>query len=60
MFIGGLSWNTSDDSLRAGFEEAGQVIDAIVVKDRDTGTLLDIDCGQWCTVDNMSSSQNDH
>ncbi|KAF9985196.1 hypothetical protein BGZ75_003251 [Mortierella antarctica] len=37
LFIGGLSWNTTDDSLRQGFSEHGEVIDAIVVKDRETG-----------------------
>lgn len=40
LFIGGLSWNTTDDSLRAAFGEFGQVVDAIVIKDRDTGKLL--------------------
>ncbi|KAF9926783.1 hypothetical protein FBU30_003694 [Linnemannia zychae] len=37
LFIGGLSWGTTDDSLRSGFSEAGTVVDAIVVKDRETG-----------------------
>ncbi|KAG0198364.1 hypothetical protein BGX28_008198 [Mortierella sp. GBA30] len=37
LFIGGLSWNTTDDSLRDGFSKYGDVIDAIVVKDRETG-----------------------
>ncbi|KAF9957548.1 hypothetical protein BGZ72_001693 [Mortierella alpina] len=37
LFIGGLSWNTTDDSLRHGFSEHGEVLDAIVVKDRETG-----------------------
>lgn len=40
LFIGGLSWNTTDDSLRARFEEFGEVTDAIVIKDRDTGKWL--------------------
>ncbi|CAG8922761.1 unnamed protein product [Penicillium salamii] len=37
LFIGGLSWNTDDQSLRQRFEEFGVVEDATVVKDRDTG-----------------------
>ncbi|KAG0300819.1 hypothetical protein BGZ98_008847 [Dissophora globulifera] len=37
LFVGGLSWNTTDDSLRHGFSEHGEVVDAIVVKDRETG-----------------------
>lgn len=37
LFIGGLAWHTDDNALRAKFEEFGQVEEAIVVKDRDTG-----------------------
>ncbi|KAI1316123.1 hypothetical protein EDD11_010437 [Mortierella claussenii] len=37
LFIGGLSWNTTDESLRDGFSKHGQVLDAVVVKDRETG-----------------------
>ncbi|EAW09452.1 RNA recognition motif domain-containing protein [Aspergillus clavatus NRRL 1] len=36
LFIGGLAWHTTDDALRQGFEQFGQVEEAIVVKDRDT------------------------
>jgi RNA recognition motif-containing protein len=37
LFIGGLAWHTNDETLRSKFEEFGQVQEAIVVKDRDTG-----------------------
>jgi len=37
LFIGGLSWNTNDSSLRAKFEEFGTLEDAVVVKDRESG-----------------------
>ena len=37
LFIGGLSWNTDDSSLRARFEEFGAVADAVVIRDRETG-----------------------
>ncbi|CAO3639457.1 unnamed protein product [Mucor hiemalis] len=37
LFIGGLSWNTTDDSLREAFSQYGEVVDAIVIKDRETG-----------------------
>lgn len=37
LFIGGLAWHTDDQTLRNKFEEFGQVQEAIVVKDRDTG-----------------------
>ena len=37
LYIGGLSWNTSDESLRSKFEEFGAVEDAVVIKDRESG-----------------------
>ncbi|KAE8144530.1 hypothetical protein BDV25DRAFT_166620 [Aspergillus avenaceus] len=37
LFVGGLSWHTTDDALREGFSQFGTIEEAIVVKDRDTG-----------------------
>lgn len=37
LFVGGLSWGTESDSLRAAFEQYGTVSDAVVISDRDTG-----------------------
>ncbi|KAJ7128883.1 RNA-binding domain-containing protein [Mycena crocata] len=37
VYVGNLSWNTTDDSLKNAFEEFGQVTDSIVMKDRETG-----------------------
>lgn len=37
LFIGGLAWATTDSSLREKFEEFGQVEEAVVVKDRESG-----------------------
>jgi len=36
LFIGGLAWHTTDETLRQGFEKYGNVEEAVVVKDRDT------------------------
>ncbi|KAK2737530.1 hypothetical protein FQN55_001033 [Onygenales sp. PD_40] len=36
LFIGGLAWHTTDDTLREGFARYGTIEEAIVVKDRDT------------------------
>jgi len=36
LFIGGLAWHTTDDTLREGFAQYGTVEEAVVVKDRDT------------------------
>lgn len=37
LFVGSLSWDTDDTGLRAAFERFGQVDDAKVMTDRDTG-----------------------
>ncbi len=37
LFVGGLSWNTTDDGLRQAFERFGQIEEAKVITDRDTG-----------------------
>ena len=37
LFIGGLSWDTTEQALRAAFAEFGEVVDAAVVLDRATG-----------------------
>ncbi|MBI4862681.1 MAG: RNA-binding protein [Candidatus Riflebacteria bacterium] len=37
LFVGGLSWDTDDQSLRAAFAQFGDVVEAKVVTDRDTG-----------------------
>jgi RNA recognition motif-containing protein len=37
LFVGGLSWNTTDDGLRQAFERFGQLSEAKVITDRETG-----------------------
>ncbi|KAJ7124921.1 hypothetical protein C8R44DRAFT_126239 [Mycena epipterygia] len=37
VYVGNLSWNTNDDSLKNAFSEFGEVVDSIVMKDRETG-----------------------
>ena len=37
LIVGGLSWGTSDETLRAAFEQFGEVADAKVIVDRETG-----------------------
>ena len=37
LFVGGLSWGTDDDGLRDAFAEFGDVTDAKVITDRETG-----------------------
>ena len=37
LFIGGLAWATETDNLRSVFSRFGNVTDAIVMRDRETG-----------------------
>lgn len=37
LFVGGLSWNTTEDGLRKAFEKYGHLEDAVIITDRDTG-----------------------
>lgn len=37
LFVGGLSWDTTDDSLKNFFAGAGTVVSANVIKDKYTG-----------------------
>lgn len=37
IFVGGLPWSTDSEQLKAAFVEYGEVIEAKVVTDRDTG-----------------------
>jgi RNA recognition motif-containing protein len=37
LYVGGLSYQTTDDSLRASFAQAGTVVSAVVIKDKFSG-----------------------
>lgn len=37
LFIGGLSWSTTEDELRLAFDRFGDIREAVVVTDRETG-----------------------
>ena len=37
LFVGNLSWNTRDESLFEAFAQFGEVTDAKVITDRETG-----------------------
>ena len=37
LYIGGLSYDTSDEGLREAFAQAGEVTSASVIRDRMTG-----------------------
>lgn len=37
LFVGGLSWDTTDEGLRQAFAVHGEITEAKVITDRDTG-----------------------
>jgi len=37
LYVGGLSWGTTDETLRASFAQAGNVISAVVINDKFSG-----------------------
>ena len=37
LFVGGLAWGTTDDGLRQAFDRFGEVAEAKVIMDRETG-----------------------
>lgn len=37
LFVGSLAWETTDESLREAFEAHGDVTEAKVIRDRETG-----------------------
>lgn len=37
LYVGGLSYQTTDDTLNASFAQAGTVVSAVVIKDKFSG-----------------------
>ena len=39
LYVGNLSYNTTETSLRAAFEQSGTVVAVDIIKDRDSGRM---------------------
>ncbi|KAH8929609.1 hypothetical protein BT69DRAFT_1201227, partial [Atractiella rhizophila] len=62
IYVGNLSWGTSDETLKATFLPFGPVIDAIVMKDPQTGRSRGfgfVTFGSQQEADNAISAMND-
>lgn len=56
LFIGNLSWNTTDESLHAAFSAHGNVRDAKVITDRFSGKSRGFGFVTYDTQDEASSA----
>ena len=37
IFVGGLAWETQKDTMRRYFEQFGEIVEAVVITDKNTG-----------------------
>lgn len=37
VFVGGLAWETQSETLRRHFEQFGDILEAVVITDKNTG-----------------------
>lgn len=37
IFVGGLAWETQRETMRRYFEQFGEILEAVVINDRNTG-----------------------
>ena len=37
IFVGGLAWETQKDTMRRYFEQFGEIVEAVVISDKNTG-----------------------
>ncbi|GAU36193.1 hypothetical protein TSUD_274710 [Trifolium subterraneum] len=56
LFIGGLSYGVDDQSLRDAFANYGEVVDARVITDRDTGRSRGFGFVNYTTEDAATSA----
>eukprot|EP00275_Glaucocystis_incrassata_P001204 EC122189.1.p2 GENE.EC122189.1~~EC122189.1.p2 ORF type:complete len:140 (+),score=20.77 EC122189.1:113-532(+) len=59
LFVGGLSWNTTDDSLRNAFEAFGEVTDAKVITDYETGRSRGFGFVTYASPDQASTARSE-
>ena len=55
LYVGNLSYDTTEDGLRAKFAEAGTVVAVEVIKDRDTGRMKGF---AFVTMNNQEEAEN--
>ena len=51
LFVGGLPWRMTNEELKEMFEEAGEVTDAFIPRDRETGRSRGFGFVEFATVE---------
>jgi RNA recognition motif-containing protein len=55
LYVGNLSYDTTEDGLRTKFADAGTVVSVEVIKDRDTGRTKGF---AFITMNNQAEAEN--
>ena len=55
LYVGNLSYDTTEESLRAAFAKAGTVVSVEMIKDRDTGRMKGF---AFVTMNNQEEAEN--
>lgn len=55
LYVGNLSYDTTEDGLRAKFAEAGTVVSVEMIKDRDTGRMKGF---AFVTMNSQAEAEN--
>ncbi|KAK2102282.1 Heteroproteinous nuclear ribonucleoprotein A1, partial [Saguinus oedipus] len=58
LFIGGLSFETNNESLRSHFEQWGMLTDCVVMRDPNTKRSRDFGFITYATVEEMDEAMN--
>ena len=56
LFIGGMNWDTTADDLRETFKEFGEIMDATVITDRDSGRSRGFGFVTFYNQDNVAAA----
>jgi RNA recognition motif-containing protein len=55
LYVGNLSYDTTETSLRTAFEQSGTVVEVAIIKDRDTGRMKGF---AFVTMSSAEEAQN--
>jgi RNA recognition motif-containing protein len=55
LYVGNLSYDTTEDGLRERFAQAGTVVSVDVIRDRDTGRMKGF---AFVTMENQAEAEN--